>query len=519
MATVTEIHTAANRLEVPVRAPIVPGWQLWATRTTVAAVLIPRLPALLWWLVTRSALYQRGWVNLEYLALLCIALLWPSWGTVGLLTAEMCFALVEPIAHLYYFHSGDILFSLRYLKFIPVHRLVEYGALLVLYGGCCAAALRWALGRHRDPRNRGAAAVIACCIAVFACIGLKVQAHPLESRESSKDIRRRKLVRTPVTSLIVAMHAYSGDTGGGPGDVPLVSALSQAIRVAPAHTQPDIVLAVVESWGLANEKQISAAQTAPYNSPELTARYQVLSGTVPFDGATTSGETRELCGNADGIASLRAQSEYFASCWPAQLKREGYRTVAVHGFTPTMYHRETWYSHFGFDQTIFQPQLLRDGGSMCDGAFPGVCDADVARWIGQHALQPSGQAVFVHWVTLSSHLPVPPVTSAGEQQRCATDGVAGEEGLCSWFNLILHAHQSVAQLALDAKRPTLLVVVGDHAPPFLEARTRGRFSQTRVPYVILMPRSLGPAGATVMVSAADDARPADFRRHHSHTFR
>jgi len=38
-------------------------------------------------------------------------------------------------------------------------------------------------------------------------------------------------------------------------------------------------------------------------------------------------------------------------------------------------------------------------------------------------------------------------------------------------------------------RPTVFVIVGDHAPPFGDPGLRSRFSQTDVPYVVLLPRS------------------------------
>jgi len=62
--------------------------------------------------------------------------------------------------------------------------------------------------------------------------------------------------------------------------------------------------------------------------------------------------------------------------------------------------------------------------------------------------------------------------------------------LCSWYQLVVNVHRSVAQLATgNLPRPTVFVIVGDHAPPFGDLARRERFSQTDVPYVILLPRS------------------------------
>jgi phosphoglycerol transferase MdoB-like AlkP superfamily enzyme len=60
--------------------------------------------------------------------------------------------------------------------------------------------------------------------------------------------------------------------------------------------------------------------------------------------------------------------------------------------------------------------------------------------------------------------------------------------LCSWFRLVRAVHQSVEQAAMaPAARPTVFVLVGDHAPPFGDPGLRAEFSGAKVPYVMLTP--------------------------------
>jgi len=228
-------------------------------------------------------------------------------------------------------------------------------------------------------------------------------------------------------------------------------------------------------------------------------------GSVAFAGPTTSGETRELCGDSAGDLSIAAAATYFAGCWPARLERDGYRTTAVHGFTPTMFRRQEWYRRFGFEESDFLPDLARQGAAMCDGAFPGICDADVARWIAGRLVKPVDlRPAFIHWVTLNSHLPVPRMDTGLPTGECAAVGIEQQQSLCAWFLLVLRVHESVAQVALTpGLRPTVFVIVGDHAPPFLREDVRNRFSQTRVPFVVLEPRSMD----TTTLQAANKAAP------------
>jgi phosphoglycerol transferase MdoB-like AlkP superfamily enzyme len=63
--------------------------------------------------------------------------------------------------------------------------------------------------------------------------------------------------------------------------------------------------------------------------------------------------------------------------------------------------------------------------------------------------------------------------------------------LCSWFRIVRAVHQSIEQVALRPNsRPTVFILVGDHAPPFGDAALAGQFSQTQVPFVMLTPKDL-----------------------------
>jgi phosphoglycerol transferase MdoB-like AlkP superfamily enzyme len=165
-----------------------------------------------------------------------------------------------------------------------------------------------------------------------------------------------------------------------------------------------------------------------------------------------------------------------------------------------MFQRQQWYKRFGFENSVFLMELKQAGAAMCGGFLPGICDADVARWIGDRLLTHRDERPdFVHWVTLNSHLPVPALDDNSLLQQCAVLGIDQEQSLCSWFTLVHRVHESVASLAVrPGLRPTVFVIVGDHAPPFMRSETRNRFSQTKVPFVVLIPRfiSLKPIGGT-----------------------
>lgn len=462
-------------------------------RVAFAAIILPQISTAFWWFQTHSAVHFRGWINSEYLILLAIAFLFPNWSMVGVLTAELTFALIEPISHLYYFSPEDAISSLRYLAYLPPYRLFAYTSGLFLYVLTCGLGLRFALKR-RLPLTR----MIAACLVIFAAVpatcdfiygNLHVLGSLLGSHQS--DVRSTRLSRAPIASLVGALYVSRTDHRKHEF-VPLPSTLTRALGQLQTNTKPDVVLVLTESWGLAYDERINRAETEPYHNLAVTRDYKVETGTTAFNGPTTAGETRELCENSRGHLGLSDPSVDYSACWPAKLSIAGYQTFAVHGFTPTMFRRKSWYQRLGFAHSMFLPELERDGVPLCDGAFTGACDIGVANWIGVRlAEMRNSQPVFIHWVTLNSHLPLAAVTDDAARQNCAALGIAGGVSLCSWFNRVHDVQTSVARLATQPElRPTIFVIVGDHAPPFMEEATRSRFSQSSVPWVILVPRAL-----------------------------
>jgi phosphoglycerol transferase MdoB-like AlkP superfamily enzyme len=189
----------------------------------------------------------------------------------------------------------------------------------------------------------------------------------------------------------------------------------------------------------------------------------------------------------------------------------GYHSMAVHGYSARMFDRVDWYGRIGFDETWFRDQLQGQGLPMCPGPFPGTCDADTSVWIGDQLEKNSDSPQFIYWVTLNSHLPVPIPNLVKDPPSCSESSITAENrAICSWYQLVFNVHRSVSELALRATtRPTIFLIVGDHAPPFSSARLRSQFSDRVVPYVLLVPKRDGTAESPGTTgSLAVVARPA-----------
>jgi hypothetical protein len=265
------------------------------------------------------------------------------------------------------------------------------------------------------------------------------------------------------------------------------AALSQ-LRLSDdrSESRPNIVLVVVESWGLFEDRRSQQLFENIYATPDLSKKYQIQFGKVPFHGSTVNGEVRELCGSNLGFDVERAPARELTSCLPARLDALGYSTTAAHGMVRYMFLRDDWYRNLGFEDIWFRNRFKQNHFPECVGAFRGICDSAIASWMTKE-LQASTSPQFFYWMTLNAHLPLPVPSGVSDPASCSPLR-AVTAPFCSWYQIEAKLHQSIAAMAGAVRRPSVFIVVGDHAPPFSNMEVRSQFSQQDVPYVLLLPK-------------------------------
>jgi hypothetical protein len=469
----------------------------------------------------------RGWFCLEYVAVGLLALLIPRFAAAGLLVAVIAVDLLCAVRITYMLPVRECFENLRALEALSGtprnYALAVILAVVVVAGA--AAMLR---GNKLPNRQRWYA---AACLAAFIALILGadflsisiisgrrpalVRSQPILDGITLRMSEVPRLARVPVVRLVHLGDLDGEDAiGAGASASPATRIPSateagiEAAGIVPGENPadyPNLVLVLLESWGLAEDAPLRDALTVPYTQPDLLAKYRVIQGQVPFYGPTIAGEARELCGSRMGFRILIAPKRDLENCVPDQLEALGYQTLSVHGLTGRMFNRAFWYANIGFQQQWFHNELARQGLPDCPGAFNGTCDASIAAWIGRR-LQDGRQPTFIHWMTLNSHIPVVIPAQLSNGAPCLADlSLTPGTALCSWYQLVENVHRSVAQVAMGAlPRPTVFVIVGDHVPPFGEPALHDRFSRTDVPYLLLVPRgSPVPAKNTLAHSAKE----------------
>ncbi|MDE8652965.1 sulfatase-like hydrolase/transferase [Novosphingobium album (ex Liu et al. 2023)] len=310
------------------------------------------------------------------------------------------------------------------------------------------------------------------------------------------DFRRPRWLFAAVGATLLLTggdYAISKDAMGSyartdPHGAPFSSASSQAGFAALADGKTNLLLIVVEAMGEPRDPALRARLDAFWMRPELAGRYEMIHGTTPYFGSTTSGEIRELCGHWGNYDRIRAPQP---DCLPALLARQGYRTTSYHAFEPEFFDRSRWYPLIGFQRMVFGQELLDHGAGLCPNVFPGACDRSVPGFI-RRQLETAKQPQFIYWLTLNSHLPIVENKALGTE-HCEGLGAKFDGDfpmICRLFSIWGHtADALVKEIGRPDFPPTDILIVGDHMPPFTQQRSRLQFDAERVPWILLRHRA------------------------------
>ncbi|MGB6744182.1 MAG: sulfatase-like hydrolase/transferase [Terracidiphilus sp.] len=470
-----------------------PDWPLPVYAVALFYLVLPILLSLLY--IRLLSALPHGFVNFEMLVIGAAGVFLPRTAVFLLLALDALADCAYSVCYTYQFSVSDLLESLRFVSVLPRSRLIA-GCVVVTAAMLICAAL--ALVRPQRKHRLHTAGALLALTAILLPIDILDGQNSLWHKDVS--FFSIRVARSPLLTLGVrALQADRTEFAARRAEnEPMASASAQMDSALGAFAggarAPDVVLVVVESWGLPLDPSLARALTAPYASAAIAHSYRVTYGTAPFTGLTVPGEARELCHSTMGFGIMDISAEAARQCLPDELDARGYESFALHGYVGEMFYRDSWYRGLGFDHAWFGPDLRQAGLPRCGGAFPGVCDGAIAKFIGSSLLDSSQRRPrFIYWVTLNSHLPVPARPQLSADNSCAaTPALSGSAALCSWFRLVRAVHQSVSQVAAQRARPTVFILVGDHAPPFADPRLRSQFSASQVPYVMLTPASLPP---------------------------
>lgn len=267
---------------------------------------------------------------------------------------------------------------------------------------------------------------------------------------------------------------------------PVESAADAALNNLDSKYYPEkIVLIIIESYGLFKNRDIQNYMIKEFND-SINVKKTVLSGEIPFAGATTSGEIRELCG-IKGDYKLALRNFDASQCLPNRLKRIGYDTSGFHYYYRSAFNRSVWWPIIGLnDLNFLDAYRKKSGADLCGGFLNGGCDKDLIDDLFAFS-DGADEKTFSYGLTLNSHLPIHDNKYILKVDVAEINQI---QKLPDSINSLVSSWRVVMKAVSDNinSRPNsdmLIVIVGDHSPPFLLSKYRGLFSDTHVPYIIV----------------------------------
>lgn len=468
-------------------------------------VVIGALPNII--LLPTAVWGSRAAINLEYLVIAALERHMSRVMLGVLLAITLVLDVLITFAPIFNFGPAEIVDAVQQIAHFRGRAILAAIGVVLSIVALAGAVVRLR-GRPKALPSGGRRMLRLC-----GAIGLAAVAADVANGSSWLWWRATTVVNLDVATSLLASDYMRGWRSNPKHGQPMEAAtdeLRRALGGATAETWSaprKIVLVIMESMGLprgTSEEEI----WAPFMTEAIAKRYEVRTGAVPFLGATTAGEFREMCGIR--MTHIAVRGATLPPCIPNELQSLGYETFGMHGYTGTLFERLEWYPRIGFERMEFDDDISkRPNIAKCGRVFHGVCDSTALSLVREELTRDRERRQFIYWLTLSSHFPLggPEYGSDG----CNAVGDAGKIPLvCQLWTALWPALTGLAEMAADTTvPPAWYIIVGDHMPPQLLSagnnhpsypprdrqmpsrfeEDRLAFSTSKVPFIELRPRS------------------------------
>lgn len=469
----------SNGVDIPPRILVAPRAPT-ALACLAGAVLLTQAP---FWIAMKLYDVDRPLFNLDIMLALLVALVLRPVGGLALALA-WGIEITRDVARTYHFvDTGEFVASARYLGTIEIARILSWKLLpaVVAIASCGVLALRLT-ARARPAIPMAALQFFSMCTLVGIdtlngsnrFLGLGADRFHLAVNVAGSpgwNIYREQRAALRGASEPMKHWAHAP--------------VHDALRAwKAANPQGSEMLVLVESMGLPRTPAVRDWLYSRLTTPQVTARWQAQRTVDPFYGSTTYGELRTLCGLRGHYSLLKSGDE--RDCLPRIFAAAGGPAIGLHGFKLSMFDRQAWWPRVGLQPLRFDAADDASLRTACNEAFPGICDTEVLARAGRLAERPNS---FTYVVTLDTHLPLPVHDEPIDPElarRCEIEALPGVA--CQMVQRLGDLLDDTAGVLSRLHATPMVAVVGDHAPPFVQAVDRDAFDQGRVTALLLTPR-------------------------------
>jgi hypothetical protein len=299
---------------------------------------------------------------------------------------------------------------------------------------------------------------------------------------SDKSFSENKYIFSPSLIYLNFLTNSSND------DLPIATNVNSATKEIfdqlnnSQKTPSNIIIIISESWGRFKDDNLNNIILEP-----LGGKLKI--GKINYTSSTLIGEVREVCGVLLDN-NLPKNQDFLNYCLPNILKNKGYSTYAFNAHRLDFYKRNEWYSKAGFDNIYAKSSIiseLENEEHLCGTGLVGICNKSLFRKIIPVKINQTKNAKnLIYILTLEGHVPIDPskLSKNFQQKYCDNHpSLSKSPELCRYIEIQKNMINYAKNL-YDSLDDAYLVIVGDHAPPFLKNSDRTETETKTVPYLI-----------------------------------
>ncbi len=266
----------------------------------------------------------------------------------------------------------------------------------------------------------------------------------------------------------------------------------ESIKNNTISNYDNVILIIVESLGKLNDENSMKAIFNTFNDSELLKNYDVDISDLNYEGHTTTAEFRELCKwQMIGLPNITNKGQ-FSECLPEVMKQHGFNTFAIHNGSKFVFDRNEWWPLLNFDNIHFLQDMREkyNDKELCNGGkgFTAICEKEVMGNIIPHLMK-GNKKNFAYFLTIESHTPIEedvPVAPEFRKVCDRTPALKDSKAICRIYDiqnsLFIYTIDMAKKLA---SKNNIIIIVGDHTPPFFKVSLNEAFRKDVIPMVII----------------------------------
>jgi len=426
----------------------------------------------------------------EY-ALVILALLYfkkPSAAFIIFLILFL-FDFLDSFASIFLFKTDELF---RILKFIEYYHLstiqILYGSIIIFYLIIVYKCLQFY--QHSIKKNKKASLQFLFIIyfIIFSLDFLNGSSKLIDQKKAWV-ISTNNILSALTNNYFYFINQYFHKIGDE--RVIAYSELSPVFTYLESDSISNELVIIVESWGLMNDSLKQQNLQEYINNKIKNSRFTSKWGITPFEGGTTSAGLKQLVNvKGDYHYYLNHQSKNETSQSIFDIKnKQGYQTNGFHSYTGEMFTRELWWPNIGIQKMYFRNNYILDKPTVKskiygEAPFPSIKDNLMFDYLMTKTSIDSSKKQFTYFLTVNSHLPFRVINKQAVDTKDPILQYAISEEAKNQLIFIKNLLSYVIE-NLPRSNYQKIVIVGDHMPPFINARDRYFYNSKMVPYLYL----------------------------------